>query len=369
MSRTKFELKFNSFASFPAIGNTHTLYIATNNNKIYRWNWSSYVETPTWWIWDVVWPASATDNALTRFDWTTGKLLQNSSATLDDNWNLSAAAGSFTTLTATSNIRTGWTIGSTGTSLTIYWDNAITDTSVVIRGAGDGIPNVIQFRINGNVPWTITTTGLNSCAIGATTASTGAFTTISATNIISQSIANSTAAPANAWLYQVLGNTQAAGHVMNKIDTGTSSQGHKAYVARITNASTSAVWFEIDWSTTFQGKWINFLTNWWNNFIGIDFSTTNLVDVTGQTKYWIKFANIKSTNSVSSTAYWLYYGNIAVGSSWTWYWIYFTSVASGWGTSSSWYWIYFADVGNGGTIGNWIHFANINTWWIALYNK
>lgn len=39
---------------------------------------------------DVAGPASATDNALTRFDGTTGKLVQNSSATLDDSGNLTA---------------------------------------------------------------------------------------------------------------------------------------------------------------------------------------------------------------------------------------------------------------------------------------
>ncbi len=38
--------------------------------------------------WDVVWPASSTDNAITRFDSTTGKVLQNSWATLDDNSNI-----------------------------------------------------------------------------------------------------------------------------------------------------------------------------------------------------------------------------------------------------------------------------------------
>lgn len=38
---------------------------------------------------DVVGPASATDNALARFDGTTGKLIQNSGTTLDDSGNLS----------------------------------------------------------------------------------------------------------------------------------------------------------------------------------------------------------------------------------------------------------------------------------------
>lgn len=41
----------------------------------------------TWgWSGDVVWPASATDNAIARFDSTTGKLIQNSTLTLSDLW-------------------------------------------------------------------------------------------------------------------------------------------------------------------------------------------------------------------------------------------------------------------------------------------
>lgn len=40
---------------------------------------------------DVVGPASATDNAIARFDQATGKLLQNSSATLDDSGNIATA--------------------------------------------------------------------------------------------------------------------------------------------------------------------------------------------------------------------------------------------------------------------------------------
>lgn len=41
---------------------------------------------------DVVGPASATDNALVRFDGTTGKLIQNSTATLDDTGNMDTAS-------------------------------------------------------------------------------------------------------------------------------------------------------------------------------------------------------------------------------------------------------------------------------------
>lgn len=42
---------------------------------------------------DVVGPASSTDNAVTRFDATTGKLLQNSSVTIDDTGNVFLASG------------------------------------------------------------------------------------------------------------------------------------------------------------------------------------------------------------------------------------------------------------------------------------
>lgn len=41
---------------------------------------------------DVTGPASATDNAIARFDGTTGKIIQNSSATIDDSGNLSAVS-------------------------------------------------------------------------------------------------------------------------------------------------------------------------------------------------------------------------------------------------------------------------------------
>lgn len=87
--RTKVELKFASFASFPTSWNNNILYIATDTNKTYRWNGSIYVEIwGSGWSGDVVWPASATDNAIARFDTITWKLIQNSSISIDDNWNL-----------------------------------------------------------------------------------------------------------------------------------------------------------------------------------------------------------------------------------------------------------------------------------------
>jgi hypothetical protein len=71
---------------------------------------------------DVTGPASATDNAITRFDLTTGKLIQNSTVTLDDNGNI-INANSLGLDTTPATVPT--TVG------TMSWDD------------GDGVPTVL----------------------------------------------------------------------------------------------------------------------------------------------------------------------------------------------------------------------------------
>lgn len=71
---------------------------------------------------DVVGPASATDNAITRYDGTTGKLIQNSTVTLDDN-------GTLANVNAISLDTTPTTPPTTAG--TVYWD------------AGNGTPSVV----------------------------------------------------------------------------------------------------------------------------------------------------------------------------------------------------------------------------------
>lgn len=83
---------------------------------------------------DVVGPASSTDNAIARFDGTTGKLIQNSGATIDDSGNLTANTGAFTNgVQITANPSTGIL-------------QTIADTN-------------LNFFINGGNPFTIATTG------------------------------------------------------------------------------------------------------------------------------------------------------------------------------------------------------------------
>jgi hypothetical protein len=63
---------------------------------------------------DVVGPASATDNAVARFDATTGKLIQNSAVVIDDNGNTALNSVEFDITPATLPTAQG----------TLFWDNA-----------------------------------------------------------------------------------------------------------------------------------------------------------------------------------------------------------------------------------------------------
>ncbi len=74
---------------------------------------------------DVSGPASATDNALARFDGTTGKLIKNSAVTLDDNGNiLSANSLGFDTTPGTLPTSAG----------TMSWDDGEGVPSVILKG-------------------------------------------------------------------------------------------------------------------------------------------------------------------------------------------------------------------------------------------
>lgn len=97
---------------------------------------------------DVVWPASATDNAIARFDTTTGKLIQNSAATIaDTTWDITAGKYNTVTIswastpslsvtgtTSVSGTNTGdqtTIVGITGTMA--QFDTAVTDGNIVYQ--------------------------------------------------------------------------------------------------------------------------------------------------------------------------------------------------------------------------------------------
>jgi len=58
------------------------------NGQALTYNWTQWINSTPAWGWDVTWPASATDNALARFDSTTWKLIQNWVVTESDDWSL-----------------------------------------------------------------------------------------------------------------------------------------------------------------------------------------------------------------------------------------------------------------------------------------
>lgn len=76
---------------------------------------------------DVVGPGSSTDNALVRFDGTTGKLVQNSAGVLDDSGNLTGLASlTATTLTGALTGTVGATTPNTGAFTTLAASGAVT---------------------------------------------------------------------------------------------------------------------------------------------------------------------------------------------------------------------------------------------------
>jgi len=131
-------------------------------------------------IGDVVGPASATDNAITRFDGTTGKLIQNSTATLSDTGTLNIPTGQTYQINAT-DVLSATTLGSgvTGSSLTSVGTltgltvsgatplfNTVNSTGTLTLGSTAAVSQEQRFRlINSNV-----TNGVDFVLNGAGTA-------------------------------------------------------------------------------------------------------------------------------------------------------------------------------------------------------
>ena len=93
---------------------------------------------------DVVGPTSATDNAVARFDTTTGKLLQNSVVTIGD----TGAATGFTTLSASTSVTTPIVQASNSGGLALKNSGGTTQMSVG-AGGGDNMSINVSTNLNG----------------------------------------------------------------------------------------------------------------------------------------------------------------------------------------------------------------------------
>ena len=113
---------------------------------------------------DVVGPGSATDNAITRFDGTTGKLIQNSGVAIDDANNMSGISALSISSMGQNWTNAGRTIADLGTVTTANIDG----------GTMDGVT-------------------INSSPIGGGTPAAGAFTTLSSSGQYTNTVAGGTA--------------------------------------------------------------------------------------------------------------------------------------------------------------------------------
>jgi hypothetical protein len=153
---------------------------------------------------DVVGPASATDNAIARYDTTTGKLLQNSVVTIGD----TGATTGITTLSASTSVTTPivQAVNSAGLALK---NSAGTTQMSMGAGGGDNLSINVSTNLDGtNAQIDISPTGtghvhikptgvnsveiaptfigeMDNITIGATTAAAGSFTNLSVTGTTS----------------------------------------------------------------------------------------------------------------------------------------------------------------------------------------
>jgi hypothetical protein len=134
----------------------------------YRYNGSAWVAVPE----AAIGPAASSDNALARFDGTTGKLIQNSGVIVSDSNAVSGVASlaaGITTITSTS--ADALTVGANGASNPVFDVDASTAsvaTGVQIRGAaaGAGVAiNTLSSAANENLA--ISAKGLGHLALGS----------------------------------------------------------------------------------------------------------------------------------------------------------------------------------------------------------
>ena len=153
---------------------------------------------------DVSGPASSTDNAIARFDGTTGKLIQNSVTTIDD----TGAATGFTTFAASTSVTTPIVQASNSAGLSLKNASGTTQMSVG-AGGGDNMSINVSTNLNGtNAQIDISPTGtghvhikpsgtgsievapinvgtIDNMTIGATTPKNGSFVDLSVTGTTS----------------------------------------------------------------------------------------------------------------------------------------------------------------------------------------
>ncbi len=129
-------------ASLPTTDPAGTVRLTLDTGTIYEWNGSSWNSVGS--ASEVIGPGSSTDNAIARFDGTTGHLLQNSAVTIDDSGN-AAGFGTIASGEVTPSSLTASRALISGASKQIQ---SATTTSTEI-GYVNGVTSAIQTQIDG----------------------------------------------------------------------------------------------------------------------------------------------------------------------------------------------------------------------------
>ena len=232
---------------------------------------------------DVVGPASATDNAVARYDSTTGKLLQNSVVTIGD----TGATTGITTLSASTSVTTPIVQASNSGGLSLKNSGGTTQMSVG-AGGGDNMSINVSTNLNGaNAQIDISPTGtghvhikpsgtggveiaptnpgtMNNMVIGGTTPLAITGTTVTATTFVGSG-ASLTSIPNSALVNSAItinGTSTSLGGSIN-VGTVTSVTGTAPVVSSggatpaismaAANTSTNGYLTSTDWNT-FNGK-------------------------------------------------------------------------------------------------------------------
>ena len=132
------QIKFHTKFEFPNTGSSDLLYVAIDENQIYRWDSTDLVYRVVGSDYNdigfIKGPSESTDNAIARYDGVTGKIVQNSTVTIDDSGSITTNG----TLKLNNNGDILWNSGS-------WWQRIkITDDSLVNT-------NVFEFQQSSDI--------------------------------------------------------------------------------------------------------------------------------------------------------------------------------------------------------------------------